>query len=260
MSLKRLLNAVMEFGYNAAKNILILKEATKLYLYEEMYLPYYDFVFDWLFQGIPEHYPFKKKLVIFRANSKIGDTWDVFQIVIVILACVTYAYTRYSLSYEQTVIIFLFEMIITQFFMLDFILNFYLASSIVHFFMDYMTVVDILTMVPVYIVLFSGTTHTVYIFRMFPPLSHYWYHLLHLFLLSLPLCSATVILVRRYIINFDEFLPFAAYRKVDAHVPYRKGHQKPKSCAAAGGKPRRHAGVHGTCLLAMDCHCTAVMT
>lgn len=145
-----------DMHHHAGKHLVALQE----WLHDDVYLPAYDYVFDWLFLGIPEHYPFKKKLMIFRANSKIGDTWDVVQLVLVVFTGITYAYTRYSLSFTQTSIIFLFELIITQFFMIDFLLNWYLAISMFHFFIDPMTLVDILTMIPVYVTLFTGLSNT----------------------------------------------------------------------------------------------------
>lgn len=147
-------------SHQAGKHLVSTYEQLKTWLIDDMYEPATDYICDWLFEGIPEHYPFKKKLMIFRANSKIGDSWDVFQLILVVLTGVTYAYTRYSISYIQTYIIFLFELIITQFFLFDFLLNWYLAISMFHFFIDPMTMIDVLTMMPVYITLFTGLSNT----------------------------------------------------------------------------------------------------
>lgn len=120
---------------------------------------------EYFFAGIPEHYPFQKKLVIYRANSKVGDAWDIIQILLVIVTAILYAVTRYPLSYELSTSIFLIEVIITQLFMVDFLLNCYLQTSLIHFLIDYITIIDMLTMLPVYLILGGVSSGPVNFFR-----------------------------------------------------------------------------------------------
>ena len=147
---------ISNVGYNISKKLSIFLDTLVTSIINEFYTKPTTKLCDYLFSGIPEHYPLKKKLTIFRVNSKFGDFWDKFQIGIVIITCIIYAFTRYQLSWFATKVAFLIEIVTTQFFMLDFLLNCYLQTSFIHFIMDYMTIIDILTMVPVYVVLITG--------------------------------------------------------------------------------------------------------
>jgi len=112
-----------------------------------------------LFPGLPEHYPLRKKIAITKANSHIGAIWDMLQIVLSVLACIIYVADTYISSYNGASAFLMSEMIITQFFMLDFTLNFYLDGTL-SYFRQSMTLVDIVTILPVYLTMVTGNKAT----------------------------------------------------------------------------------------------------
>lgn len=56
---------------------------------------------DFFFPGIPEHFPFSKKLYLVKAQSSIGRTWDVLLLFMSIWACGMYVAETYEKSYES---------------------------------------------------------------------------------------------------------------------------------------------------------------
>lgn len=120
---------------------------------------------DELFVGIPEHYPFKKKFIIYRTNSQVFAYWDILQIVFVIITCALYAVTRYPLNYDSSYWVFMVEVFVTQFFMVDFLLNLYLQINLAAFLLDHITVIDMLTMLPVYLILGNAAAGSVNFLR-----------------------------------------------------------------------------------------------
>ena len=122
--------------------------------YQEIYLTVHGF----LFPGIPEHYPLKKKMVMAKANSTFGTSWDILLIILSILACAMYVAGLHVVSYEAVNNMAIIEIIITQFFTVDFTFNWFTANSQVDFFANPMTWVDLLTILPVYITLAATDT------------------------------------------------------------------------------------------------------
>mmetsp|Transcript_3342 Transcript_3342/g.5229 ORF Transcript_3342/g.5229 Transcript_3342/m.5229 type:complete len:1450 (-) Transcript_3342:361-4710(-) len=112
-----------------------------------------------LFPGLPEHYPLRKKIAITKANSWAGAVWDILQIALSVLACIVYVADTYISSYRGASTFLLSEMIITQFFMVDFSLNFYLDGTL-SYFRQSMTIVDIVTILPVYLTIATGNKAT----------------------------------------------------------------------------------------------------
>lgn len=108
-----------------------------------------------LFAGIPDHYPLKKKIQIAKSTSTVGTAWDIVQILLVIVACGLYVVTRYPISYETTQIVFTTEFAITQVFMADFLLGWYTSPAYWWFFADAIVIIDILTMFPSYYIMFT---------------------------------------------------------------------------------------------------------
>ena len=105
-----------------------------------------------LFPGIPAHYPLRKKMVLAKTNSTFVAFWDSFQIFLCIVACGIFIADTYSTTYGAKHGLFLGDVIITQFFAVDFVMNIFLYISVA-FFLDPMTWVDIVTILPVYITL-----------------------------------------------------------------------------------------------------------
>ena len=118
-----------------------------------------------LFPNLPEHYPIKKKLLLAMNSTPIGAFWNAFQIILSIMGCILYVYESYGGSYNQIQLYFVFEVIITQFFLLDFILSCIVASSWRKQLTSIMTWVDIAIILPVFFNLIidrgSPATHLV---------------------------------------------------------------------------------------------------
>lgn len=109
------------------------------------------------FSTLPEHYPLSKKLMLLKNQSKFGRGWDAMMVVLSIVACVFYVAETYHCQYEAAQIYAVEEQIITQFFAADFIFNFLCASNHLHFLTNSWTLIDLATILPVYITLaFAG--------------------------------------------------------------------------------------------------------
>lgn len=109
-----------------------------------------------LFPGLPEHYPLRKKISITKTNSTLGSAWDILQILLSVFACIMYIADTYVSDYHGETAFNLSETIITQFFMVDFLLNWYLDGTF-SYLGQYMTLIDIVTILPVYLTLITGT-------------------------------------------------------------------------------------------------------
>lgn len=125
-----------------------------------------DFITKWLFPGLPAHYPLRKKLKISRQNSMAGLYWDAFQLLLALLACGIYASSTYYQTYRVRTALLTTDIVITQFFVLEFILNWYIHGSITYLF-EWLTIMDSLTIFPTYVELLAhgGTAIRIDIFR-----------------------------------------------------------------------------------------------
>jgi hypothetical protein len=101
--------------------------------------------------GHPENASLKKKAILYKRNSKFGALWDVLQLLFSVIACAGYISETYISTYEAQQAYGTIEMIITQFFLVDFIFNWFVSQNTAVFFRQIMTLVDIITIVPVYI-------------------------------------------------------------------------------------------------------------
>lgn len=104
-----------------------------------------------LFPNMPDHYPLSKKLALTKSQTLTGKLWDVLLIFMSVLACATYVSETYEGSYFAVQIYGYIEMAITQFFAADFLYNFCASSNYFRYLTDGWTLVDIITIVPVYI-------------------------------------------------------------------------------------------------------------
>jgi hypothetical protein len=109
-----------------------------------------------LFPGLPEHYPLRKKISITKTNSTAGTAWDILQIILSVIACIMYIADTYVSDYHGKTVFNMSETIITQFFMIDFLLNWYLDGTF-SYLTQSMTIIDIVTILPVYLTLTTGT-------------------------------------------------------------------------------------------------------
>lgn len=129
--------------------------------YQELYQYFHAFVFP----NIPEHYPLKKKLVLAKASTTFGNFWDIFGIMLSLLACAMYVAGLSYIDIYSVKVINVIEIIITQFFLIDFLFNWFTAHTSFAFFLNPMTAVDLLTILPVYIKLAIGRTKGFSTFR-----------------------------------------------------------------------------------------------
>ena len=98
----------------------------------------------------------KKKVALAKRNSIYGAIWDVLQVVFSVLACALYIGETYSSSYSAAIIFNMIEIIITQFFLIDFFFNWFVAASTRQYLTSAMTFIDIVTIVPVYVSIILG--------------------------------------------------------------------------------------------------------
>jgi hypothetical protein len=112
---------------------------------------------NYLFPGLPEHYPLRKKIAITKANSPAGMAWDVLLILLSVIACLTYVVDTYLSSYQQSQNIMMIELVITQFFSVDFFLHWYIDGTL-RYLANSMAFVDLITILPVYITLGISTS------------------------------------------------------------------------------------------------------
>jgi hypothetical protein len=88
-----------------------------------------EFLNEVFFPGIPEHYPLKKKLLILKNNSFLGSQWDIFQVLISLLACSLYVAQSYDSSYYAVRFYSMTELITTQFFLMDLVFNYFVSEN-----------------------------------------------------------------------------------------------------------------------------------
>lgn len=112
---------------------------------------YYMFSYiSWMIPGNPKHNALKKKLILAKQLSMWGTYWEIFQITLSIFACGMYIAETYSTGYEAAVVYYESELVITQFFLVDFLFNWFIATTTKQFFMNIMTMIDMLTIFPIY--------------------------------------------------------------------------------------------------------------
>lgn len=114
---------------------------------------------SYFFPDLPEHYPLRKKLSISKSNSVMGDLWDSFQLVLSLTACVMYIAETYGIPYQDVKYFNGLEIAITQLFFIDFLFNWYLSGTI-SFLYRPMSLLDIVTILPVYLTLATETYAT----------------------------------------------------------------------------------------------------
>lgn len=108
------------------------------------------------FAGLPEHYPFHKKLALLKSQSQFGKMWDVLMISMSVVACAFYVAETYISTYDAVKVYGFFELVITQFFLIDFVYGFLSSPNYLKYLTNAWTIVDMLTIAPVYITLAVG--------------------------------------------------------------------------------------------------------
>lgn len=94
---------------------------------------------------------FQQAIFALKYNSWIGAGWDLFQVCLSLVACAVYISETYVHSYQAVKVYSLIENVMTQFFLIDFLLSWFTSSSSRLFFRQYMTWIDLVTILPVYI-------------------------------------------------------------------------------------------------------------
>lgn len=118
-----------------------------------------------VFGGEESYRPLHKRIHHWKTHSFIGRYWDAFLMSLSIFACVLYVVESYVLSYDPVQIFMVMENIVTQFFLVDFIINFFGSSRKFAFIMNMWTAIDVLTIAPTYVTLFTTTHINLSVFR-----------------------------------------------------------------------------------------------
>ena len=109
------------------------------------------------FPGFPKHFPLRKKILLSRSSTNGGACWDLLQISLVILTCVMYVILTYTNNFELIKLFYTIDIFITVLFSLELLLIFYVTPSF-EFWTDYVTYVDILSILPIYLSFYLGNT------------------------------------------------------------------------------------------------------
>ncbi len=117
-----------------------------------------DVVSAILFPDLPDYYPFKKKVEISRTNSLTGVLWDLTQVCAALIVCATYVVGLYTISLDSLTRLYYIDVVMTQLFLAEFVLGLYLKPSILYF--DFFILIDILTIIPVYLSFGLGAKYT----------------------------------------------------------------------------------------------------
>jgi len=127
---------------------------TKEYWLELLeYMPTFASIEARIFPNLPEHYSLGKKMAMSKQQSVFGNLWDVWMVLMSLWACAQYIAETYDASYDSVQLYSFFEIVITQFFAIDFLWNMITAPILSAYLTNSWTIVDMLTIVPVYITL-----------------------------------------------------------------------------------------------------------
>jgi hypothetical protein len=119
----------------------------------------------YFFSEFPEHYPLHKKLTLLKLRSPWGKAWDISLLVLSVVACGIYVSETYIATYRAVRIYGIIELFFTEFFALDLLYNFFSASNKILYLMSSWTIVDILTVLPVYLTYGLGARVNLAVFR-----------------------------------------------------------------------------------------------
>jgi hypothetical protein len=111
--------------------------------------------------NLPEHYPLFKKLQMLKSQTAFGRFWDVFLVILSIVACVFYVAETYVATYEAVQVYTVVEIIYTQFFAIDYIYNFFASPDYLQYMLSMWSFVDIITIIPVYVNLGIGSSRRI---------------------------------------------------------------------------------------------------
>ena len=106
----------------------------------------------WLFAGIPEHYPLKKKLTLLMTNTQMGMFWDIMLIICSLIASCFYIVETYlDTQYATVQWLHSADTVFTSLFTIDFVLGCMMAPNVFLYVIRLGTLVDLATFVPYYV-------------------------------------------------------------------------------------------------------------
>jgi len=106
----------------------------------------------WLFTGIPEHYPLKKKLTLLMTNTQMGMFWDIMLIICSLIASCFYIVETYTdAQYASVQWLHSADTVFTSLFTIDFVLGCMMAPNVFLYVIRWGTLVDLATFVPYYV-------------------------------------------------------------------------------------------------------------
>lgn len=94
---------------------------------------------------------FRQYTISLMYNSSIGTGWDILQVILSLASCAIYVLETYVYTYQAMKLFSLMENVVTQFFLVDFLLSWFTSPSHRQYFGHYMTWVDVFTILPVYL-------------------------------------------------------------------------------------------------------------
>lgn len=99
----------------------------------------------------------KKQLLDFKYTTLYGTYWDILQVILSLVSCVIFVAETYISSYQAIRSYNLLEQILTQFFVIDFLLSWFISNTTFSYFMSPMTWVDVVTILPSYLIYLQNT-------------------------------------------------------------------------------------------------------
>jgi hypothetical protein len=101
---------------------------------------------------------YRERLRVIKNYSYSGTLWELFQIILALLSCLAYVTETYThTSYQATHFFAIFEFLLTQFFLLDFIWCLLITPSCFIFLQKPMTWIDLFTIFPIYLSFFHSS-------------------------------------------------------------------------------------------------------
>ena len=95
-----------------------------------------------LFPSLPIQYTLRKRLIIHRSVSPLWAAWDTLQMVLITLACGLFIASVYDLDYTMNRRMLITDLVVTQFFLFDFMLNWYMHPKLAYW-ADFMVCVNV---------------------------------------------------------------------------------------------------------------------
>jgi len=107
--------------------------------------------------GTPTHMTVRLRSKIKLQNSLGGRSWDIFQVVLSLIACLMHILSTYKendlsddeAEVQSTQFEIILELVLSAFFFIDLIMHFYVCDHRIWFFTQGDTIVDVLTLAPV---------------------------------------------------------------------------------------------------------------